>query len=246
VAKAPEVTKASENRITEAAENSKKKPESTQESTKPNHPATVDFKQDEEMRIYNEWVSVVFYTVDGKFGAFSNMYHYGRQGVYTLEVNGIRIRTVEALYQACRFPNDWLLQNNIIAEKSPINAKKLARSNENKTRKDWEQVKVDIMRWCLRVKLAQNWETFSKLLLETGDCPIVEESWKDDFWGAKPTGDGLHLKGRNMLGHLLMELRDEVKTHGRSAFLKVVPPKIDGFLLLGKPVQTIVIDPSSR
>jgi hypothetical protein len=28
---------------------------------------------------------------------------------------------------------------------------------------------VKIMRWCLRVKLAQNWREFSRLLLATGE-----------------------------------------------------------------------------
>lgn len=67
------------------------------------------------------------------------------------------------------------------------------------------------MRWCLRVKLFNNWDKFSTLLLSTEDLPIVEESNKDDFWGAKPVDINL-LIGTNALGRLLMELRDEIKT----------------------------------
>jgi type I restriction enzyme, S subunit len=66
------------------------------------------------------------------------------------------------------------------------------------------------MRWCLRVKLASHWTIFSRLLLATGDKPIVEQSAKDDFWGAKVV-DPETLQGMNVLGRLLMELREEVK-----------------------------------
>ena len=53
------------------------------------------------------------------------------------------------------------------------------------------------MRWCLRVKLAENWRSFGDLLLATGDRPIVEESKKDTFWGARPREDGA-LVGQNV------------------------------------------------
>jgi predicted NAD-dependent protein-ADP-ribosyltransferase YbiA (DUF1768 family) len=36
----------------------------------------------------------------------------------------------------------------------------------------------------------------SQLLLATGDLPIVEDSWKDDFWGAKPQAEEI------LIGHL--------------------------------------------
>jgi predicted NAD-dependent protein-ADP-ribosyltransferase YbiA (DUF1768 family) len=40
----------------------------------------------------------------------------------------------------------------------------------------------------------------------TGDARIVEHTERDDFWG--DGGDG---SGANMLGRLLMELRDELR-----------------------------------
>lgn len=65
------------------------------------------------------------------------------------------------------------------------------------------------MRWCIRVKLIQNWDKFYNLLRETGDFPIVEESGRDDYWGAKPIDKHI-LVGMNILGRLLMELRKDV------------------------------------
>ena len=81
------------------------------------------------------------------------------------------------------------------------------------------------MRWCLRVKLAQNWQNFAELLLTTEECPIVEESGKNDFWGAKPLENGT-LVGRNVLGRLLMELREELHGTNRVMLKKVEPLNI--------------------
>lgn len=39
----------------------------------------------------------------------------------------------------------------------------------------------------------------------TGDRELVEDSWRDDFWGWGPNRDG-----QNMLGKLWMELRAEL------------------------------------
>src|SRR5690606_37437152 len=103
------------------------------------------------------------------FGGLSNM-----AGGFPLRVNGIRILTSEALYQACRFPKRPDVQRLIIGENSPMTAKMKSKPYRQDTRPDWDQVRVKIMRWCLRVKLAQNWHKFSELLLATGDKPIVE------------------------------------------------------------------------
>ena len=53
------------------------------------------------------------------------------------------------------------------------------------SRRDWDAIRVDVMNWYLRVKLAQHWNTFAALLLTSGNRAIVEGNRKDDFWGAK-------------------------------------------------------------
>ena len=93
------------------------------------------------------------------------------------------------------------------------------------------------MRWCLRVKLAQNWDSFGRLLLSTGDSPIVEDSRKDAFWGAKRADEGLI--GTNALGRLLMELREELKEPDQDRLKVVEPPPIPNFLLYGQPIAQV-------
>ena len=110
-------------------------------------------------------------------------------------------------------------------------------SQQCRTRADWEHIRVRVMRWSLRVKLAQNQTTFGQLLLATGNKPIVEESAKDQFWGAK-VQNGDALMGVNVLGRLLMELREQLRA-APSAFEQVSPPQIPNFLLFGQPVETV-------
>jgi hypothetical protein len=93
------------------------------------------------------------------------------------------------------------------------------------------------MWWCLRVKLAQNFERFGGELFITGDKPIVEESANDMFWGAKDQGDGT-LKGANVLGKLLMALRTQHQADP-TALRSVPPPQIGNFRLMGQAIGTI-------
>lgn len=186
----------------------------------------------DQLRTYRRTESVVFLKTDEPFGGLSNM-----AGGYPIHVNGVRILTSEALYQVCRFPHLPDVQRMIIAQISPMTAKMRSKPYRKDSRLDWDQVRVRIMRWSLRMKLANNWSTFSELLLRTGERPIVEESRKDDFWGAKTSGDGSTLVGMNVLGRLLMELREQVKHQGREAALDVTPPSIPQFLLLGRPIE---------
>ena len=157
------------------------------------------------IREYRRSESAVFLKTKEKHGGLSNM-----AGGFPLEVNGVLIRTAEALYQACRFPHLPAVQEQIIAQRSPMTAKMKSKPHRPDSRPDWDKVRVRIMRWCLQVKLAQNWEKFGAVLLETGDLPIVEHSRRDEFWGAKPV-DAQTLVGVNALGRLLMELRERVK-----------------------------------
>ncbi|HXI43680.1 MAG TPA: NADAR domain-containing protein, partial [Bryobacteraceae bacterium] len=189
-------------------------------------------------RAYRPEECIVFRRTNEDFGGLSNM-----APGFPLEVNGVRIRSSEALYQACRFPDRPEIQRLIIQQTSPMTAKMKSKPYRESTRGDWDAVRVNVMRWCLRVKLAENWSTFKDLLLATGDRSIVEESRKDDFWGAKKADDGT-LVGRNVLGRLLMELRQEIKGPNPEFLQRVEPLDIPQFLLFGKVIGSVRQDNS--
>jgi type I restriction enzyme S subunit len=186
-----------------------------------------------KLRTYIRSECVVFYTTTAPFGGLSNM-----ASGYPIAVNGERIRTSEALYQACRFPRRPDVQQFIIEEPNPLVAKRKTVPYRHETRADWDAIRHKIMRWSIHVKLAQNYARFGELLLETGDRPIVEQSRKDDYWGAFVKEDGL-LVGQNVLGRLLMELRLRLQTASTEELRVVTPLPLPDFLLFGKAVETV-------
>lgn len=180
--------------------------------------------------------SVVFRKTKELYGGLSNM-----AAGFPITVNGITIPTSEALYQACRFPHLPDVQERILKEKSPMSAKMVSKPFRNQSRKDWDNVRVNIMRWCLRIKLAQHFIDFGKLLESTFNKPIVEDSTRDDFWGAiRDKKDDNILSGGNVLGRLLMELRQRYNAERYSPMLLYVEPlNIQDFRLLGEQIQIV-------
>lgn len=192
-----------------------------------------DKRPRDQTRTYDRRTSAVFCKTKEAFGGLSNM-----AAGFPLIVNGVRIRTSEALYQACRFPHRPDVQKLIIAERSPMTAKLKGKPHRHDTRPDWDATRVTIMRWCLRVKLAQHWREFGELLRSTGNKPIVEESRKDDYWGAKVI-DPNTLVGMNVLGRLLMELREDLESASGDRLRHVTPPSIPNFLLYDDPIRAV-------
>lgn len=182
-----------------------------------------------ETKIYHRHLCAVFHKTAKRHGSLSNM-----AGGYPLRVNGVVIPTAEALYQACRYPHCPDIQATILGQASPIAAKMKSKHFYSETRPDWDTVRVPIMAWCLRLKLAQHWERMSVVLLETGGKPIVEASHRDQFWGAMLVSqDQLH--GANVLGCLWTAIRDR---HRAAAWSLRQPPSPSGFgvRLLGQSV----------
>lgn len=61
------------------------------------------------------------------------------------------------------------------------------------------------MRKALRAKFEEH-PALAELLVSTGTAELVEHTENDAYWG--DGGDG---KGRNMLGRILMELRETLR-----------------------------------
>ena len=110
--------------------------------------------------------------------------------------------TVEHAFQSFKSTNPSDMQR-IANIKTPGQAKRLGRKIE--VRKDWKLVKINVMRLCLKLKFAN--PVLKEKLLATGDAVLIEgNNWGDTFWG-QTNKDGKWI-GKNMLGILLMELRD--------------------------------------
>lgn len=113
--------------------------------------------------------------------------------------DGITYRNSESAFQAqkCENKEDRLQ----FADLNPSEAKHLGRHVP--LRKDWESVKIELMRDIVREKFRQNPDLLDKLL-DTGNVYLEEgNDWGDKIWGI------VNGNGRNLLGFTLMELRDE-------------------------------------
>lgn len=140
-----------------------------------------------------------FYSVSDEYGEFSNF------ALYPIVVKKRRWPTSEHYFQSQKF-QDKAEQEEIRKANSPMLAARLGRDRKRKLRRDWESAKVNVMREAVMAKFSQH-EELRELLLSTGDAKIVEHTENDDYWG--DGGDG---SGRNMLGRILMDVREKLRT----------------------------------
>lgn len=143
------------------------------------------FFYEQDFYVLSNFSSFAIKYADIIFPTAEHLYHWFKYADDTAEHAQARIKTLHAL--------------------SAHNAFRLSRTYSYLRRPDWDDVKVDIMRKILRLKVEQH-EYVRRKLLATGDRQLVENSWRDDFWGW-----GADQRGKNVLGELWMELREELK-----------------------------------
>lgn len=139
-----------------------------------------------------------FYSVHDEYGCFSNF------APYPIRLDGKLWPTSEHYFQSQKF-EDKAHQDAIRKANSPMIAARLGRDRKKKLRRDWESVKVSIMTKAVLAKFSQH-EELRTALLDTGDAKLIEHTENDSYWG--DGGDG---SGRNMLGQVLMRVRDELR-----------------------------------
>jgi len=121
---------------------------------------------------------------------------------FWIEKNG---KSVEHFYQAYKTVNSETY-NWIISSDTPGEAKR--RGRRSILRADWDTIKVSVMRKLLQKKFED--PDLRQKLLDTDGYELIEGNWwGDQFWGVCKG------RGENMLGRLLMELREEIKTQER-------------------------------
>ena len=144
---------------------------------------------------------IKFYKVKEQFGCFSNF------AAYPVELDGKVWPTSEHYFQAQKFAGTEF-EEEIRQVKSPMIAARMGRDRSKPLRADWERVKDEIMRRAVLAKFTQHAE-LRDTLLATGDAMLVEHTRNDSYWG--DGGDG---RGRNMLGQILVSVREELSLTG--------------------------------
>lgn len=131
--------------------------------------------------------------------AFLNNFYFSPFAAY----DGFVYKTVEHYFQAAKTLVSHE-QRAIRAASTPARAKMLGKRCT--LRKDWEEVKVDVMRQALKFKFQREnlWYKLSVIKVD-----IIEGNyWHDNIWGNCVCGKCIAIPGQNLLGKLLMELRD--------------------------------------
>ncbi|MDB5105338.1 MAG: hypothetical protein JWP91_3027 [Fibrobacteres bacterium] len=143
-------------------------------------------------------MSLYFYSVREAFGCFSNFSPHG------FELKGKFWPTSEHYFQAMKFEGAEP-EEKIRNAPSPKEAANLGRNRAFTLRPDWELVKDSIMREAVLEKFRTHTD-IRTILLDTGDQEIIEKADHDSYWGCGKDGAGL-----NMLGKILMEIRNRLR-----------------------------------
>lgn len=160
------------------------------------------------MNIYNENECAIIYTTRDTFGTLSNFSPH-HVALFFNEKDYI-FKTSEAFYQALKFPDNPEVQEQIFNAHTPKQTKQIAQANAGLIRPDWHSgARVEAMRLVLHFKYMQHPAEINQLfkLAAERKLKFVEKSRFDDYWGAKPQGDG-RLIGVNTLGQLWQEIAD--------------------------------------
>lgn len=151
--------------------------------------------------------TAAFCKVDAPWGIFSN---FGRT---PLVVDGVEFDCSEKLFQVMKFSDPDSRRGVYLAKGQTMKMKAKHFEKVGTVRADWGRIIVDAMKFCLMEKYRQC-EEFRHELERSRGLFIVEDQTtfqkkNPDTWGAKLSGDGKQYIGPNLMGRLLMELRDK-------------------------------------
>jgi ribA/ribD-fused uncharacterized protein len=135
----------------------------------------------------------------------------------SFEIAGIEYKTAEHYMMAekARLFNNPVIEQKICDCKSPAAAKKLGRQVENFDQKIWESKRFEIVLTANYYKFLQNNE-LAEFLIQTNKRVLVEASPVDPIWGIGITEGNENAynpkkwRGLNLLGFVLMEVRDKL------------------------------------
>jgi len=154
------------------------------------------------MKIVRDFMLIMpikFYKTREPYGCFANFSRHG------IELDGLFWPTTEHYFQAQKFVGTEFYEKVRTAE-TPRIAADFGRRRDFPLRKDWEQVKDDVMRVAV-LKKVESHDEIKQILLSTGDEEIIEDSPVDYYWGCGAKGTG-----KNMLGKILMEVREKIRS----------------------------------
>jgi ribA/ribD-fused uncharacterized protein len=143
-----------------------------------------------------------FWAQREKYGCFSNFHPC--EFIW----RGVKFNCSEQafMYAKATFFGDDEIAEKIMCESDPRKIKKLGRQIKNFDDNTWGQVRYEYMLAINKEKYFQN-QDLKNRLLSTNNAVIVEDSPYDYIWGIGKNGTG-----QNLLGKVLMETRDWLRS----------------------------------
>lgn len=148
---------------------------------------------------------IKFYRTDRDYGFLSNLYKK------PIVFDGREFPTGEHAYQFGKFSDEIIREWAMKAPKPHLLSILAHGLFSWDIVKNWSKIKVDRMYHVLKVKFSDI--ELRQKLLDTENSILLENSKTDSFWGIGKTG-----KGKNMLGKLLMKVREEIRKCGKCVF----------------------------
>ena len=149
-----------------------------------------------------------FCKVDAEWGILGN---FART---PLVVDGVPFECIEKLFQVMKFADTDSRKIIYGSKGQTIKMKAKHQHKAGVVRKDWPQIIVDVLKFCLMQKYEQS-EAFRKELERSKGLFIVEVQPNPirpaNTYSAQLSPDGKTWSGPNLMGRLLMELRDNGK-----------------------------------
>lgn len=150
-----------------------------------------------------EQAEIHFYRANEKpYGVFSNLFRR------PMEFEGRIYPTAEHAYQAGKARKEEVREWILSAPSPSLVAMAAHGLYTWDIVPEWSRTKFDRMRKVLKAKFTQH-EDLKDLLLSTGDARLVEAGRTDN--AVNRTWGEVNGKGQNMLGVMLMEVRDEIR-----------------------------------
>lgn len=140
----------------------------------------------------------------GEYAFLSNFYEH------PVEFEGIVYSTNEHAFQAAKTPGT-IPRLQVARAKTPSEAKRIGRTLP--LRPHWDEyLRYEVMYQlvCKKFRLS-----FADRLVDTGDAILIEgNTWGDTTWGctkrSTPSMAGQNWQGHNLLGWMLMRVRNEL------------------------------------
>lgn len=136
--------------------------------------------------------------------------YFSPYSAHAIEINGVVFPTVEHAYQCQRYADEKIIEE-ILSARSPVKAWETSSKYKHLQIPEFmnEEYKLEVMKKLMKLKVEQH-DEIHKALSDSYSLEIIKHITTyppgDGFWD-----DGENGEGKNHMGRMWMEIREELK-----------------------------------